>query len=77
MTRWWPFVLWVWVSASERVPLSVLARNPQKRFAYEDEERQGPRESIDMSKRQSGNGDGQREAAAEAISRDLWIYVVL
>ena len=38
--------LLVWVSASQRIPLSVLARNLHARFptrSEEDEERQSPR----------------------------------
>ena len=29
----WALVVWVWVSASQKIPLSVLARNPDKRLA--------------------------------------------
>ena len=35
VTRCWAFVVWVYVSARQKIPLSVLAQNPHKGLAYE------------------------------------------
>ena len=79
VARCWGFVVWVWVSASQKIPLSVLARNPHKGFAceisHETGRGRGPRlnrrklnrigqSAGESSRQKSGEADGQRKSTA-------------
>ena len=66
--------VWVWVGACQRIPLSVLARNPYNGLAHEiflgdqKKTREGkvPWQSTEeSSQKKSGKGDGQRKTAAK------------
>ena len=57
----WAFVVWVWVSASQKIPLSVLAQNPHlcARFPTRLEEgRKVPEENRDVNR--TGQSAGKR-----------------
>ena len=66
MARWWAFVvcLWLWMSASQRIPLSALARNWQEGLAREISYETGRRPGKARSeiREQRGVNDSQGKA---------------
>ena len=67
----WHSFLWVWVSASQKIPLSVLARNPHKGLAHKisHETKRGQVKESPRVKR-SQNTEETRAENGEADSRE-------
>ena len=77
--------LWVWVCASQRIPWSVLARNPHKRRVREITHDSGrwrgkgrsqsrTEESTEHGSRQKlGEADGQRKTTARTCGSRGWV----
>ena len=66
--RWHSF-LWVWVSASQRIPLFVLARNPHKgptrKISFETGRRQGKVRSLGSQQKRAVNGSWRKVMVRE------------
>ena len=68
MARCWAFIVWVWVSASQRILLSVLAWNPHKGLTREISYETGRRREKARSpgsQQKKVVSDGKRKEAAE------------
>ena len=62
--------VWVWVSASQRIPLSVLARNPHKglarKISHETARRGKEGTRTEERRRQNREVDGTEQSAGES-----------
>ena len=77
--RWHSF-LWVWVSASKRIPLSVLAQNPHKRLghniSYETRSQHGKAKSqSSQQKSEEGNSQKRWLPSKESANVRGWVSV--
>ena len=74
LDRWHSFI-WVWVCTSQRIPLSVLARNPHKgrahEITYETGRRRGKARSQGRKQKKAVNRTGQSAEGGSPQKRTL------